>query len=173
MDALSLIADMYRHMAWADALALSAIAANPVAAGDDYILDKLRHLHMVQKLFLDVLRNRQIDPQETSGLDMKALSAFARNVDAEFMRFLESLTVEQLESVVALPWSKTATKKLGFEVAEHSLAETLVQVPEHSAYHRGQLSARLRELGIDPPMTDFIAWIWRHKPEPSWHLSGR
>jgi len=73
-----------------------------------------------------------------------------------------------MERVIELPWSAIASEKLGFRVADHTVADALVQVPEHSAYHRGQVCSRLRELGIDPPMTDYIAWIWRHKPEPSW-----
>ncbi|NTU69954.1 damage-inducible protein DinB, partial [bacterium] len=51
MNCLSLITDMFRHMAWADALLLSTISGNPVADRDGYILDKLRHLHMVQSVF--------------------------------------------------------------------------------------------------------------------------
>jgi uncharacterized damage-inducible protein DinB len=172
MDALSLLIDQFRHMAWADALVLTTITGNPVAACDGYILAKLRHSHAVQKIFLDVLRNSPIDPQETSDLDVEALSVFARSVHAETMRFLEALIPETLERFIGLPWSKTATAKLGFEVAAHTLAEALVQVPQHSAYHRGQVAARLRELGVDPPMTDFIAWIWRHKPAAAWPCSA-
>jgi uncharacterized damage-inducible protein DinB len=38
----------------------------------------------------------------------------------------------------------------------------------HSTYHRGQVNARLRELGIEPPLTDYIAWIWFGRPEAEW-----
>ncbi|AAM73061.1 MAG TPA: damage-inducible protein DinB [Chlorobaculum sp.] len=172
MDALSLLIDQFRHMAWADALVLTTIIASPEAERDGYILGKLRHLHVVQKIFLDVLRNSPINPQETNDLDVKALSNFSQDVHVGSMRLLAALTPVELERVIKLPWSKTATKKLGFEVAEHSLADALVQVPEHSAYHRGQIAARLRELGVDPPMTDYIAWIWRHKPDAAWPCSA-
>ncbi|NTW75253.1 MAG: hypothetical protein HGB29_10375 [Chlorobiaceae bacterium] len=30
------------------------------------------------------------------------------------------------------------------------------------------MNARLRELGIEPPMTDFIAWVWAQKPAAAW-----
>jgi uncharacterized damage-inducible protein DinB len=168
MDALTLFNDMFRHMAWADALVLSTITGRPEADQDSCILDKLRYLHMVQSVFLDVWRGEPFDPHVADGLDLRALAVLARDVHAGSMRFLESLTSEALERVANLPWSRMATEKLGFEVADHSLADALVQVPEHSAYHRGQVSARLRELGIDPPMTDYIAWVWRHKPEADW-----
>jgi uncharacterized damage-inducible protein DinB len=168
MDSLTLLADMFRHMAWADAMVLSTITGKPEAGSDVFILAKLRHLHMVQKVFLDVLNNVPFDPKVADDLDADALAVFAREVHAGLMRCLESLSQERLDRVIELPWSAIASEKPGFRVADHSVADALVQVPEHSAYHRGQVCTRLRELGIDPPMTDYIAWIWRHKPEPSW-----
>ncbi|ACF10784.1 DinB family protein [Chlorobaculum parvum NCIB 8327] len=168
MSALTLLTDMYRHMAWADALVLTTVMQKPEAEGDEYLLAKLRHLHATQRVFLDVWTGRPIDPRVADELDVRALAAFAREVHDGAMQFLASQTSTGLQSVIELPWSKTATKKLGFDVAEHTLADTLVQVPLHSSSHRGQVSARLRELGIDPPMTDYIAWIWRQKPEASW-----
>lgn len=172
MDALSLLIDQFRHMAWADALVFSTITGKAGVERDDYILAKLRHLHAVQSIFLDVWLARPLNPRVTDSLDLRDLASFAREVHAGSMRFLETLTPVELECVIELPWSKMATEKLGFTVAEHSLDETLVQVPEHSAYHRGQIAARLRELGVDPPMTDYIAWIWRHKPDAAWPCSA-
>lgn len=168
METIALIADMFRHMAWADGMVFTSVIGKSVAEGDASVLVKLRHLHMVQKVFLDVFNGVPFDPRATDELDLHSLCGFARNTHAGSMGYLDSLSPVTLEEVLELPWSKTATEKLGFEVADHSLADALVQVPAHSSYHRGQVCARLRELGIDPPMTDYIAWIWRHKPEPSW-----
>jgi uncharacterized damage-inducible protein DinB len=38
----------------------------------------------------------------------------------------------------------------------------------HSSYHRGQVAQRLRELGEEPPLSDFIAWIWMDRPGADW-----
>jgi uncharacterized damage-inducible protein DinB len=46
--------------------------------------------------------------------------------------------------------------------------ETLLQIPMHSHYHRGQVNTRLRELGATPPLVDFIAWAWMGKPAAEW-----
>ncbi len=46
--------------------------------------------------------------------------------------------------------------------------ETVLQITGHSTYHRGQLNTRLRELGGEPPLVDFIAWIWMGKPKADW-----
>jgi len=168
MSALTLLTDLYRHMGWADALMLTTVMENPEAAKDELVLAKLRHLHATQRIFLDVWNDRPIDPKAADKLDLPALAAFAREAHSGIVQFLTSQTSKTLKTPLELPWSKTASEKLGFEVAANTLADTLVQVSSHSCYHRGQISARLRELGIEPPMTDYIAWTWRHKPEALW-----
>jgi hypothetical protein len=49
-----------------------------------------------------------------------------------------------------------------------TLTDTPVQLPSHSTYHCGQVNARLRELGGDPPLVNYIAWVWFGPPEPIW-----
>jgi uncharacterized damage-inducible protein DinB len=44
----------------------------------------------------------------------------------------------------------------------------MIQVATHSTYHRGQVNARLREVGGEPPLVDYIAWIWFGRPAPEW-----
>ena len=45
-----------------------------------------------------------------------------------------------------------------------TLVETLLQIPLHSTYHRGQIAIRMRELGGEPAATDFILWVFIDKP---------
>ena len=40
-------------------------------------------------------------------------------------------------------------------------AETAPHVAMHTTHHRGQVNARLRELGAEPPLVDYIAWLWQ------------
>ena len=39
------------------------------------------------------------------------------------------------------------------------VSEVLTHVCFHSHYHRGQAATALREAGVDPPWTDYIAWV--------------
>ena len=56
----------------------------------------------------------------------------------------------------------------GREISATSQGETMLQVVSHGTHHRGQISTRLRELGVEPPLVDFIAWCWFGKPEADW-----
>ncbi|HWR01440.1 MAG TPA: DinB family protein [Chlorobaculum sp.] len=168
MDTIALFNEFSSFTEWADAVVFSAIMGNPQAEQDDSVLKRLRHIHLVQKVFLDVWQQSPINPTETQSLDIAALLGFARQVHQNTRLFNDTLSLAELDRMVELPWSRQVSQKLGFETANPTLGQTLVQVFAHSSYHRGQVNARLRELGIEPPMTDFIAWVWGHKPVPAW-----
>ena len=72
-----------------------------------------------------------------------------------------------LAGPVTLPWADELVKRFG-SAAPATLAETILQVAMHTAYHRGQIATRLRELGGEPQSTDFIMWIWMRRPEADW-----
>ena len=101
-------------------------------------------------------------------MNASELLEFAKSIHQEIQQFEGSLSAGDLDLVIHLPWAQQVSGNLGFEIASPSLGQTLLQVSSHSSYHRGQVNARLRELGIAPPMTDYIAWVWTHKPSPDW-----
>jgi uncharacterized damage-inducible protein DinB len=68
---------------------------------------------------------------------------------------------------VVMPWAEEAARQRGMTPRRPTLAETVFQVTSHSTYHRGQVNARLRAVGGEPPLVDYIAWIWFGRPEPA------
>ena len=55
-----------------------------------------------------------------------------------------------------------------------AIAESMLQVALHSQYHRGQINARLRALGGEPPRVDYIIWLWLGRPPADWSfISGQ
>ncbi len=44
----------------------------------------------------------------------------------------------------------------------------MIQVYLHSSYHRGQVNSLIRRSNNEPPLTDFIAWVWLGKPAALW-----
>lgn len=168
MDATAIIDELIQHTEWADSVVFAAIQGKPQVEGDEVLLKRLRHIHLVQKAFLDVWLNQPINPHSTDSLNLLELAAFAKSLHRDIQEFQKALSSDDLDRVVHLPWSEQLSRTLGFEIANPSLGQTLLQVASHSSYHRGQVNARLRELGIEPPMTDFIAWVWANKPAPAW-----
>lgn len=168
MDATTIIDELVQHMDWADSVVFSAILGKPQAEEDEVLLKRLRHIHLVQKAFFDVWLHQPVNPHATDSFNALELAFFAKSLHREIQVFQNTLSADDLDRVVHLPWSQQVSSNLGFEIANPSLGQTLLQVTAHSSYHRGQVNSRLRELGIDPPMTDFIAWVWAQKPLPAW-----
>lgn len=168
MKDLGTLRELIHHMQWADALVWSAALSNPEAAGDLALRGKLFHTHVVQRAFLSVWRGEAPGRPPSEPPDLPTTLQSVRDYYSELTPFLDALGEGELGRPVALPWAGRFAQRLGREPATPSLAETLLQVAMHSTYHRGQVNARLREVGVEPPLTDYIAWVWFGRPEPRW-----
>ena len=72
-----------------------------------------------------------------------------------------------------LGWASLVKRALGRAPDVTSVGDTVLQVALHSMYHRGQINARLREAGGEPPLVDYIAWVWLGRPAASWPSGPR
>lgn len=161
--------EVYRHMEWADASVWRSVLAHPAAGSDDRLRGLLVHLHLVQRSFLSVWTERSIEWRQPGDFpDLAAVQAWARPVYTQSLEFVGALDADALARPVALPWASQVSRRLGREIQQPTLAETAFQVTSHSTYHRGQINARLKEIGGQPPLVDFIAWTWFGKPLPEW-----
>lgn len=164
-DALS---DLFHHMQWADEEVWRAVLACEGARGDDTIRGLLLHLHVVQRAFLAVWKTRQVafpDPSEFRSI--ADLHAWTATYYAEARVFLNAVDEDALARRIVMPWAGELARELGHQPESPTLAETMVQVTSHSTYHRGQINARLRLVGGQPPLVDYIAWIWFGRPSPT------
>ncbi|MGH9902557.1 MAG: DinB family protein, partial [Pyrinomonadaceae bacterium] len=59
-------------------------------------------------------------------------------------------------------------ERIGRAPATTTAGETALQVVLHGTYHRGQVNARLKEVGGVPPLVDYIAWLWLGRPAAEW-----
>jgi uncharacterized damage-inducible protein DinB len=123
---------------------------------------------MVQRAFLEVWLGDAKGTQASGFSDSASLLEWARRYYAEASRYLDGLGEQDLDQPLAVPWARMVEARLGRKAEVTSLGETLLQVVMHSTYHRGQVNMQLRQLGGEPPLTDFIAWLWLGKPQPAW-----
>jgi uncharacterized damage-inducible protein DinB len=177
MTLLSVIQDQFRHMEWADALVWKNTLSSESARNDDKIHLWLLHLHMTQHAFLAVWQHKFANAtqqeimewsQRGSKLRGAELLAWGKAYHQDVMHYLSELSETSLGEPAVLPWMDMVSAQLGQTLVVPTLSETLLQVPMHSMHHRGQINARLRELGKEPPLLDFIAWVWLGKPVADW-----
>jgi uncharacterized damage-inducible protein DinB len=156
------------HMEWADALIWQSVLSAPPSGQDDSMLARLHHFHSTQWAYLQVLRSQPVEVPEVSGFpDLRSLSRWARQFYRELPAFLDALDEAKLSRTVEFPWAAQVASRLG-TAGPATVGESVLQLVLHTTYHRGQISTRLRERGVEPPLTDFIAWIWMQRPAARW-----
>ena len=157
-----------RHMDWADASVWAAVVATSEAHSDKRMKDLLHHLHGVQWAYLQIWRGDPLDmPDASTFADLGAIRDWRHEYYPQFMKFWDGVDSELLQRHVVFPWADGLVKRWG-AAQPVTLAESVIQACSHSTYHRGQVNMRLRELGGEPPLVDFVAWIWMGRPETGW-----
>lgn len=169
MSALQFVLPLYSHMEWADAAVWQRTLATPGAAEDKVLRQKLVHLHAVQRAFLMIWRGDPlVFPSLEDFADLPSIARWGRSHHTDLTAHLATLDDDATGASLKLPWSDRLVATFGRTAAPTTLGETMLQVPMHSTYHRGQINMRLRELGGEPPLVDYIAWLWLDRPAPQW-----
>jgi uncharacterized damage-inducible protein DinB len=162
-----LLRDLLWHMEWADARVWAAVPA----VRDDRLHQLLVHVHTVQRAFLTIWTRGDVNAVFTAAQQLSNpadAASWARSYYPEAHAFLDSVTADHFNDLIQMPWAAEITGVLGRPPHPTTLAETVFQVTSHSTYHRGQVNVRLRELGVEPPLVDYIAWLWSGRPAAEW-----
>lgn len=165
----SSLVQLIDHAEWADALVWRAVREVPSAAEPHpRIRFLLHHVHLVQNLYLQIWRGDELTISEAASFpDLGSIQVWGRTFYPAARNYLRSCTPEALELSVTFPWADSLAEQFG-TVHPATVSESVLQVSLHSTHHRGQLSTLLRELGGEPPTSDFITWIWLGKPGADW-----
>ncbi len=160
--------DLIRHMEWADACTWSAVLGVPELQEDPRVRERFYHFHTTQWAYLQIWRREPVQiPQPSSFADLKAMGRWARAFYRELPSFLNGIDDAMLGHPIDFPWAAQLEERLG-KVTPATLAESLLQLCLHTAHHRGQVVTKIREAGGEPPLIDYVAWVWTGRPAPEW-----
>lgn len=160
--------ELYRHMEWADASVWRAVLNSPEARANQKLRELFYHLHLVQRAFLRAWRGEPPDTPYPTFDEINSLVLWGRSYYPELSAHFAALTDEGIAQTMKLPWGDFVERELGRKPESISIAETMLQVTLHSQYHRGQINARLRAVGGEPPRVDYIVWAWLGRPKADW-----
>lgn len=163
--------DLFGHMAWADALVARAVLSSPDATADQKTCELLKHYNVTQRAFLALWRQAPLDEFRNLAnepTDVASTLAAMQRYYAELSRWMATVGEGQQHEALVVPWAGLLEQKLGCKPEPVTIGVSMVQVAMHSAHHRAQVSLRLRQLGSEPPLVDFIAWAWMGRPSPEW-----
>ena len=160
--------ELLLHMEWADALMWKSVNNTPASQADDRLKYLLHHIHLVDAVYLQAWRGDPFQITELSAYpDLASVHAWARPFYSNAMTFARALDESTLRKPLDFPWSAMIAEKFG-KILPATLSESVWQVFSHTTYHRGQVAIRIRELGGEPPLVDFLVWVWSGKPTPEW-----
>jgi uncharacterized damage-inducible protein DinB len=154
-------------MQWADNIVWESLLKFPQTDGDEKIKDLLFHLHMVQHAYLHIWTKETFKPPFQSDFkDIASIRTWGEEYYHKTYPIIDAFEESSLNNELKIPWIKFFLEKMGKEPSMITLGESILQVAMHSNYHRGQINLRLRELGGEPQLVDFIYWALLGKPEP-------
>ena len=137
---------LYRYNHWANSQIMECLEKYNVR--DEEIIKLMSHIATAQHIWLDRIHNRPSERQTWIVYSWELLKNEIINGDADWMKFIEIHSADFSETV-----SYQNSKGQAFETP---LTEIIIHVANHSTYHRAQVARRLRELGLNPPITDYI-----------------
>jgi uncharacterized damage-inducible protein DinB len=126
--------------------------AEPVP-GWSSVCSTIAHIAFATELHLRTLAG-DADESIPTEADLATVSDAARLLERTCRRFEElrpTLTPERLDTVLTLRWPGHSATLPRWALLRH--------VVNHSTYHRGQVAAKLKRFGIEPPNTDFFFWV--------------
>lgn len=155
---LASIRRLWQHLFWADREILRALEASRVPPVE--ALRELAHLVATEEVWLARLERREarskVWPKIRDGVSPPAaLAEVGVLVDRTHLaceRFLDALGEEDLR--VRIDYVNSAG-----DAYVNSVGEILLHVALHGQYHRGKVNLLLRQAGLDPAPTDYIAFV--------------
>lgn len=156
------------HMEWADSVVWTSLLELQAAHSDEHVKACSHHAHQVQWAYLQLWRDEELSiPELATFEDFPDIYQWCRRYYDQLPVYLGRLDSGELEREITFPWADELVKQWG-RAHSVTLAESILQITSHSTYHRGQVNRRLRELGAEPPLVDFVVWIWMGRPAPEW-----
>ena len=147
--------DLARHQQWADGEHWRVLRENPGLLADEEIRKRLNHMVQACRMLQTLARGQAPDMTAFQapdlGEDLQAAMASANQ------GLVDALPSADLEKMIALPRGPKGPW-------EAPAGVLLLQAITHGQHHRGQNASRIRQLGVTPPMTDYIIWYAFGRP---------
>lgn len=138
------------HLAWADDRSLRSLRAT--SSPDPEAVAWLAHVLGAEEVWLARLEQREASAPVWPAIGLDDCEALARDVHARLERYLDALDPAQLDRRIAYRNSAGVP-------FESRVVDILLQIVTHGAYHRGQIAAAVRQAGVAPLYTDYIAFV--------------
>ena len=142
--------DLIKYNDWANQRILITLEKMPEV--NDRLLLLYGHLISAQIVWLNRIKDLPTSPFPLwTDYNLSELRTMTEESTANWISYMDEHRMETFEEMIF--YKNTADKNF-----ESTIREIITHVVNHSTYHRGQIAMELRSMGIDPPLTDYIAY---------------
>jgi uncharacterized damage-inducible protein DinB len=151
----ALLKDMARHQAWADCEHWKALHGNTALLEDAEVRKRLNHMVQASEMLTELARGETPNPAAMK--ERESVEELQTAMERANVALADAVGSVDLEKAIQLPRGP----KGPFQAPAGVL---LLQALTHSQHHRAQNASRMRQLGVTPPMTDFVVWFALGRP---------
>ncbi len=157
-----LAVQMYEYHAWANQTLFARILELPdevyhkeIESVFPSIAKVVSHMYIVDQLWFQIITGKDmpeaLDVEKDSG-EGKGIKEMARLFEAlsqKYKAFLSKQEDFETQRVLNIPWEGRCEK---------NLSEMVMHIVTHATYHRGNITAMLRQMGHPSVTTDFTRY---------------
>jgi uncharacterized damage-inducible protein DinB len=156
MEAMNSYRKLFEYDRWANQAALASLGS--ITGPADKPLKVFAHVLGAQRLW----RARFDDPNPPNAQPWPTLSAdqsrpAIEEIYQRWVALLDQLADEKLDEKLVYRTTQGAQ-------CETPIRDVLTHLLMHSAYHRGQVAAAVREAGGKPALTDYVYYLRQQTP---------
>jgi uncharacterized damage-inducible protein DinB len=137
------------HMAWADERVLESLRQPAIP---QRALDLYAHVLGAEHVWLARLEGRERAIAVWPTMTLDECARLARENRGAFRAYADRLTSGDLRRTVH--YRNSAGQEF-----DGAIEDILVHVAMHGSYHRGQVTLLVRDAGVEPQPTDYIAFV--------------
>jgi len=141
---------LFDHAVWADTRLLQALREVPTAPAE--AVREFAHVLGAEETWLSRLEGRPSRTAVWPDLELPELPALLDTVHRGYLDHLAALDPASMSRTVAY-------KNSAGQAFETPVRDILLQVALHGQLHRGKVNLLLRQAGLAPVPTDFIAFV--------------
>jgi uncharacterized damage-inducible protein DinB len=141
---------LMKHARWADRVLLDALRTTPAVPAD--AIREYGHTLGAAEVWLARLEQRSSRVPGWPALGLAELDELADAVHDGFAAYLETVDEPALNGSIA--YTNTAGRSF-----VNAPRDILLHVALHGQYHRGKINLLLRQAGLSPAPTDYIAFV--------------
>lgn len=139
---------MFAYDYWACNRMIDCILDNDII--DDRILSLISHIIWAQGVWMKRIKKEEVGAYTPFNIiPPQELKEQAAQTHEDYKTFIER--TEDFSAVLEYKNSRG-------EAWQNTYNDVLTHVANHGTYHRGQIASRLKEIGMVPPVTDYIAF---------------